>query len=333
MGRKIVKYCTHCGNPVDDQAKFCASCGSPMDTTPAAVSPAVASASSVATEDAEATKQKKILYVAIAIVAAVILVFTGLLIHDYGATSAKNAGPGAQGDVETQQAEDETESDQEEETDSSDEESSSSEDEDSTESTVTNEPSEEPTAKPSPTPTPTKKRTAEDMTTSEIRKTLQTGDFSIIAGRYCSHSDGCLIVDDDGGVRAENTSRRLTYEKTGTTLHVDDGNGLVNSWIMDKVITLEAPDDDFRCFSDEGDVELWGSACEQSSDYGAYAMFLPAWMVYYPKGVELNGDGVTGRYETYTNYTPPDTSRPFIQWLQSKMNPPVADQIVYYLVD
>lgn len=26
-----MKYCTHCGNPVDDNAKFCVACGQPIE--------------------------------------------------------------------------------------------------------------------------------------------------------------------------------------------------------------------------------------------------------------------------------------------------------------
>ncbi|PAU66991.1 zinc-ribbon domain-containing protein [Bifidobacterium criceti] len=192
------------------------------------------------------------------------------------------------------------------------------------------------TKRPSPQSSPTqmKKRTAEDMTASEIRDTLNSGDFSIIAGRYCSHDDGCLIVDDEGDVRAEGASRKLTREGSGTTLHVNEEQMFADPAFEQELVPLGAPDDDYRCVGVDGDVELTGTSCLNSSGYSAADTFFPAQMLYYPKGIDLNGEGVTGRYATiYASYTSPDTSRPFIQWLQRIENPPVADEIVYYLVD
>lgn len=201
-------------------------------------------------------------------------------------------------------------------------------------------PSSEPSsADPSPTATPTKKKTAEDMTTSEIRDTLRSGDFSIIAGRYCTHGGSCLVLDDDGSMQLEGSSgwRGLTLEKTGTTVHVtNEERRPIDPKFKDKVIMIAGSDDDYRCFSAQGDVALRGAACKRTGGHG-YDTFDPAWMVYYPKGIELNGNGVTGSTDLFNDssigLTPPDTSKSFIQWDYDAAMVPVADERVYYLAD
>lgn len=335
-----MRYCTHCGKPVNNQAKFCAACGTPTESAPTTAPsaaqrptapPSVMPGNAAATQDTAATKQKKILYVAIAIVAAVILIFAGLLIHNHGVTSSKDTASEVQENAETSQGA----SDQDDDTDQFDEQVSSAKDEDDTESTVTSNPSKK--AKDKPSPKPTRQRDDGSKEASKIRNTLQSGDFSVIAGRYCTNGGNCLTIDDVGRIQAEHDKKSLTLEERDTTLHVtNEERYQIDPQVKDKLIMLSGPDEDYRCFSTAGKIDLQGADCKHASEHYADRMFLPVWMLYFPKGVELNDSGVTNSddaYELPSDFEPANPSRPFIQWVVDPSSTPLADGLVYYLVD
>lgn len=309
-----------------------------MEATPAAptlvaqksaAEPPAESGNAAVAQDAAAAKQKKILYVAIAVVVAIILVFAGLLIHNHGAASAKDAAAEAQASAEPSQEE----TNQDDETDQSDEEASSSKDEVDAKSTVTSKPSEVVNADPSPT----KKQSDGDQEASKVRNTLRSGDFSVIAGRYCTNDNSCLIIDDNGRVQTEYETRSLTLEEHDTTLHVtNEERYRIDPAVRNKAVILSGPDEDYRCFSTAGRIDLQGAACKHESEQYADRMFLPVWMLYFPKGVELNDSGVTNSddaYELPSKYKPANSSKPFIQWVVDPSSTPVADGLVYYLVN
>lgn len=352
--RRVMRYCTHCGKPVHDQAKFCAACGAPTESAPAAVpsalqrpsavqrpsaaqrpaaAPSAMSGNAPAAQDAATTKQKTILYVAIAVVATLILVFAGLLIYSHAIASSKDTAAETRASAEAPWEE----SNPDDEADSSDEESSASKDkdEDAAESTATSKPTKR--AKDKPSPKPTKQRDDGNNAAAKIRNTLQSGDFSVIAGRYCTNDGGCLIIDKTGRVQTEYEKRSLTLEEHDTTLHVtNEERYRIDPQAKDKVIMLSGPDEDYRCFSTAGRIDLEGTDCKHESEHYADRMFLPVWMLYFPKGVELNDSGVTNSddaYELPSDFELANPSKPFIQWVVDPASTPVADDLVYYLVD
>lgn len=172
------------------------------------------------------------------------------------------------------------------------------------------------------------RKTAVGMSADEIRRELKDGDYSIIAGTYCTHDGKCITIDNAGkatpnaavgyGFRYDEQSTTLTAAARG------ESTWLVNDWDA-RIVELDAPDSDYHCPAGYGK-----NLCHDSNAIDA-ELWHPIRILYYPAGVQLDGGGITGEYSSAEPHHPPKTDRPFLQLMAPRMNPPVADELVYYL--
>ena len=178
------------------------------------------------------------------------------------------------------------------------------------------------------------KKSAKDMSLSEIRSSLEDGDFTPIAGKYCMKDNSlCLTIDKKGKTTESGTQNYplspddAKSTTLGTLPSGDEG------WEVpeDVGIELKGPDSDYRCGSEQG-----RETC-LNGPYSSAQIERPADMIYIPAGI--SSDKLEGLASSSYNdpqvagKAKPDSSKPFIKLVINQMNVPPTDDNVLYLVE
>lgn len=175
---------------------------------------------------------------------------------------------------------------------------------------------------------------ADNMSISQIRQSLEKGDFTPIAGTYCNKKNACFTVNKDGTVpRSEDIENNKKTQPHVTTK--DDSMQWRTNTKTD--IELVGPDSDATCKSQvTGEVKVGNKACFVNSKehYLPENVTRPLSLVYYPKGTDLMADSdLTDMLNSAVKdgQQLPDSSRPYMEVRQVPLASMPVDSWVYYL--
>lgn len=181
------------------------------------------------------------------------------------------------------------------------------------------------------------KKSAKDMSLSEVRDSLDDGDFTPIAGKYCMKDNSLCLTIDKNGKAVESGTQDFPLspdDPKSTTLRTVTGSGN-DGWNVpeDVGIELRGPDSDYRCGNERGSDACYGDG----SSYAEAEIQRPADMIYIPAGVssdKLEGLAASSYSDPQVSgQAKPDSSKPFIKLLSYHMNVPPTDNNVLYLVE
>lgn len=172
----------------------------------------------------------------------------------------------------------------------------------------------------------TKKAAAKSW--SDVRKSLASGDFSDIAGRYClDDGSDCVSLAADGTLTGENGS--LPNGKSPVSWHLDSSDMGWGPTLSDEYgAYLNGPEDAYGCKDTAGyDAYL---SCDMMAN-----SHTPANAFYIPAGTSSeNLDGIAAAsWSMVEGQERPDESRAYLFFPYKLRNDPPLNSTVYYLVD
>lgn len=179
----------------------------------------------------------------------------------------------------------------------------------------------------------TAKPTPKELTPQQIRASVDGGDLSPIAGRYCL-KDGstCLTLDAKGNVTESGANAMpLSSDDLNSATVSAVAAGEEPSWDIPASVGIEfrGPDSDYRCGSERG-----YDACYESDTFYAEAEITkPLNFVYIFRGADSEQVKSITSSVPGPDYTAPDSTKPFIKLLSYHMNVSPSDGNVFYLTE
>ncbi|MDF7663162.1 zinc-ribbon domain-containing protein [Bifidobacterium sp. ESL0763] len=172
-----------------------------------------------------------------------------------------------------------------------------------------------------------------DASPDQITAAVDKGDFSIIAGKYCTDDGDCIQLDKKGmltGMRGSDHPDSQLHLAGSTEI---GGAEARNSVPNSSYLSLNGPDSDYRCAAGTGE-----QTCRDAIDA---EMQKPVYMMYVFKNSDTSGWYTTDGKPTIPNpcFGPEDTptipaktDRPYLYQLAYRMNMAPDESRVYYLV-
>ncbi|KFI58174.1 serine/threonine protein kinase [Bifidobacterium choerinum] len=175
--------------------------------------------------------------------------------------------------------------------------------------------------------------TPKELTPQQIRASVDGGDMSPIAGRYCL-KDGstCLTLDAKGNVtESGKNAMPLSSDDPNSATVSPVAEGARPSWDIPASVGIEfrGPDSDYRCGSERG----YAACYESGTFYSEAEITKPVNFVYIFKGADSEQVKSIAQSMPEPDYVAPDSTKPFIKLLGYHMNVSPSDGNVFYLTE